>query len=83
MQTSATIATSTQIKTEAERIGFDLVGIAPAVTPTGLSQFQQWLERGHAGEMQYLDRRADAYEHPQHVLESVKSIIMLGINYRL
>ena len=64
---SATI--SIDIKTEANRIGFELVGIAPAVTPTGLHDFQQWLNRGYAGEMGYLPRRKDAYEHPRHVLD--------------
>ena len=37
------------IKTEARRLGFDLVGIAPAVTPTGFSMLQEWLRRGYAG----------------------------------
>ncbi len=32
--------------------------------------------------MQYLARRRDAYEHPRHVLKSVRSVVMLGMNYR-
>ena len=72
---------STNIKTEAIRIGFELVGIAPAVTPSGFHDFQQWLNRGYAGEMGYLPRRENAYEHPRHVLDGVKSIVMLGANY--
>ncbi|MCH7990579.1 MAG: tRNA epoxyqueuosine(34) reductase QueG, partial [Planctomycetes bacterium] len=74
-------ALSSTIKTEANRIGFELVGIAPAVTPTGFHDFQQWLDRGFAGEMGYLPRREDAYEHPRHVLDGVRSIVMLGANY--
>jgi len=31
--------------------------------------------------MQYLPRRAEAYEHPRHVLADVRSIVMLAINY--
>ncbi|MCH7687588.1 MAG: tRNA epoxyqueuosine(34) reductase QueG [Planctomycetes bacterium] len=76
-----TATISTDIKTEAQRIGFELVGIAPAVTPSGFHDFQQWLNRGYAGEMDYLPRREDAYEHPRHVLDGVKSIVMLGANY--
>ena len=72
---------SSDIKTEANRIGFELVGIAPAVTATGFHDFQRWLNRGFAGEMGYLPRREDAYEHPRHVLDGVKSIVMLGANY--
>lgn len=72
---------STAIKTEAQRLGFDLVGIAPAVTPTGIHEFFDWLERGYAGEMTYLELREEAYEHPRHVLDGAKSVVMLGINY--
>ena len=76
-----TATISTDIKAEAQRIGFELVGIAPAVTPSGFHDFQQWLNRGYAGEMGYLPRREDAYEHPRHILDGVQSIVMLGANY--
>ncbi len=66
----------------AERLGFDLVGIAPAVRPDGFDHLQDWLKNGFAGEMSYMERRRDTYEHPHHVLESVCSVIMLGMNYR-
>ncbi len=69
------------LKTEALRLGFELAGIAPAVTPTGLHEFLDWLERGHAGEMHYIERREEAYAHPRNVLEGVRSVVMLGINY--
>jgi epoxyqueuosine reductase len=70
------------IKAEARRLGFELAGIAPAVTPTGIHEFLDWLEQGYAGEMKYLERREEAYEHPRHVLDGVRSVIMLGMNYR-
>ncbi|MGQ0637117.1 MAG: tRNA epoxyqueuosine(34) reductase QueG [Planctomycetaceae bacterium] len=69
------------LKREARRLGFDLVGIAPAVTPIGLHEFLHWLEQGHAGEMTYLSRRQAAYAHPRHVLDGVRSVVMLGMNY--
>jgi len=72
---------SPAIKAEAQQLGFELVGIAPAVTPTGIHDFLDWLERGYAGEMTYLERREEAYEHPRHVLDGAKSVVMLGINY--
>ncbi len=72
---------STAIKTEARRLGFELVGIAPAVTPTGIHEFLDWLDHGYAGQMTYLERREQAYEHPRHVLDGAKSVVMLGINY--
>lgn len=73
---------SASIKAEAVRLGFDLAGIAPAVTPAGISDFAQWLAAGYAGTMEYLPRREAAYKHPQSVLDGVRSVIMLGLNYR-
>jgi epoxyqueuosine reductase len=72
---------TTALKHEARRIGFDLVGIAPAVAPDGFHAFQQWLREDRAGEMAYLPDRETAYEHPRHVLESVRSVVMLAANY--
>ncbi|MBS0265591.1 MAG: tRNA epoxyqueuosine(34) reductase QueG [Planctomycetes bacterium] len=69
------------IKTAAQELGWDLVGIAPAVTPEGLHRFLDWLERDYAGEMHYMSRRAEAYSHPKHVLAGVRSVVMLGMHY--
>jgi epoxyqueuosine reductase len=74
-------ALTVDLKAEARRLGFDLVGIAPAVTPDGIHEFLDWLQRGCAGQMQYLERREAAYHHPRHVLDGVRSVVMLGINY--
>ncbi len=70
------------IKAEARRLGFDLAGIAPAVSPSGFSALTEWIAQGFAGEMHYLPSREAAYEHPRHVLEGVKSLIVLGTIYR-
>jgi len=43
---------------------------------------RRWLERGFAGEMEYIPRREAAYEHPRGVLPPVRSVIMLAMNYR-
>ncbi len=69
------------LKAEATRLGFTLTGIASAVAPTGFSRFQEWLDAGYAGQMHYLESRREAYRHPRHVLEGVKSVVMLAMNY--
>lgn len=69
------------LKEEAARLGFDPVGIAPAVKPDGFHQLHHWLQHGYAGQMVYLEKREEAYEHPRHILAEVRSIIMLGLNY--
>jgi epoxyqueuosine reductase len=70
------------IKNAAKELGFATIGICPAATPTGLTRFKAWLERGFDGEMTYLRRRSSAYEHPRHVLDHVRSLIVLTLPYR-
>jgi len=70
------------LKNEARRLGFALVGVCPAIAPTGVTHLHEWLQRGYAGEMDYLANRQQAYEHPRHVLGGVRSVMMLGLPYR-
>ncbi len=70
------------LKEEARRLGFDLAGACPACAPPRMEQFRRWLAAGYAGRMRYLGDRAEAYEHPRHVLGGVRSILMLAMNYR-
>ena len=70
-----------RLKHEARRLGFELAGACPAVAPPGIDRFRRWLDSEYAGEMHYLSDRAEAYQHPRHVLEGVRSILMLGVNY--
>lgn len=72
---------SKAIKSAANTIGFDWCGICAAVRPPGFNQFEAWLDSGFHGQMEYLERRREAYQHPRHVLEGAKSIVMLAINY--
>ncbi|MCG8450638.1 MAG: tRNA epoxyqueuosine(34) reductase QueG [Pirellulales bacterium] len=69
------------MKRRARELGFQLCGIVPAVAPPGVDKFNQWLAAGYAGKMQYLGDRREAYRHPENVLEGVRSIVMLGMNY--
>ncbi|MCA9223544.1 MAG: epoxyqueuosine reductase, partial [Planctomycetales bacterium] len=66
---------TSQLKARAGELGFTLSGSCPAVEPTGISRFREWLERGYAGQMQYLPDRAAAYEHPRSVLDGVRSLL--------
>jgi len=70
------------LKTEARRLGFDRCGVCAAVAPESLERFRRWLAAGYAGEMDYLADRAEAYGHPRHVLDGVRSMVMLAMNYR-
>ena len=71
-----------ELKREARRLGFVLGGATPAVTPEGIDRFYQWLAAGYGGSMHYLADRAEAYRHPRHVLEGVRSLLVLAYPYR-
>lgn len=64
---------------QARELGFDLCGVAPAEAFPELAQVPAWLERGHAGEMNYLrdERRVD----PRLALDSARSLIVVALNY--
>jgi epoxyqueuosine reductase len=70
------------LKQEAVRLGFSLAGVAPAVTPAGAARLDEWLSAGYAGQMHYLADRREAYEHPRHVLDGARSVVMLATDYR-
>jgi epoxyqueuosine reductase len=75
-------ALTSALKHQARRLGFALAGACPAVTPGGIHHFQAWIEAGYAGEMTYLVERRGTYEHPRHVLDGVRSLLMLALPYR-
>jgi epoxyqueuosine reductase len=70
-----------RLKAEAHRQGFSLSGIVPATEADGFSRFEHWLEQGYAGEMEYLHQQKASRRHPSAVLEGVKSVLMLGMEY--
>ncbi len=70
-----------RLRSEAARLGFDAVGIAPAVAPGGHADFLRWLEAGHAAGMDYLRRQEPARAHPDAVLEGVRSVVMVSLVY--
>jgi epoxyqueuosine reductase len=70
------------VKRIARECGFELAGIASATAAADFDRYQQWLERGFAGEMRYLtDRRAGIRRDPRELLASAKSVICVGKLY--
>ena len=72
---------SRRVKEMARENGFDLVGISPVVPPPHGDSFAEWLRRGFAGEMEYLERGANKRLHPGHFLPWAKSIVSVALNY--
>lgn len=70
------------IKERAAAIGFSSVGVAPAVAAAGTKHLDEWLAAGYGGTMAWLADRRDAYDHPRSVLDGVRSLVMLTVDYR-
>ncbi len=70
------------LQQSAYELGFARAGVCAAVTPTGFDRLREWLHNGYAGQMHFLAKREAAYEHPRHVLEGVRSLLVLAMNYR-
>jgi epoxyqueuosine reductase len=71
----------TRLKARAAELSFTLSGIAPATEADGFPRYQHWLDRGFAGEMDYLHRLGPPRRHPSSILESARSVVMLGLEY--
>jgi epoxyqueuosine reductase len=78
-----------QIGALAQKAGFSSAGIAP-IPPPGeeppeLSNFEPWIERGYAGEMEYLKRRDEANRLLRSSLRVAvpwaRSVIVCAANY--
>ena len=60
-------------------LGLDAVGFASAL-PTARTRFlREWLDRGYAGEMSYLERRAEERMDPRRVLATAKSLVVAAL----
>lgn len=73
--------TSASIKQQALALGFDLCGVAAAGEFPELQFLREWLDRGYAGEMVYLERGAERRRDVRHVLPSARSVIVAAMVY--
>jgi epoxyqueuosine reductase len=74
-----TAADTKWITERAREIGFGLCGVVRAQSCPELRQYEEWLGRGYAGEMEYLEdpRR----RNPLLAMEDLRSMIVCGLNY--
>ena len=82
MVTSTSIAEITaQIHEWAKELQLDLCGITPAIQPPGYHPLLEWMTNGYCADMDWMQRRKDAYAHPDGVLPDTRSVIAIGLNY--
>lgn len=70
-----------QLEQRARELGFERVGVAAATAADGFDRFAEWLDRGYAGEMDYLNRHREARRDPTSVLPEVRSVVMVAMSY--
>ena len=70
------------VKHLARELTFDLVGITRLVPSRQAKHYRQWLAKGHAGEMVYLQRNRKFRENPALLLDGAVSAICVALNYR-
>ena len=75
------ISLSTQIKEEAQRLGFALAGISPVELPPHEESFAQWLRKGLGGELGYLKRTEELRRDPRKLVPWAASVVSVGMNY--
>jgi len=71
------------IKQQARRLGFDLVGIAPADPSRYREYLRRWLDDGQAGTMQYLHNRFEERTDPAVYFPGTQSIICVAMNHHI
>jgi epoxyqueuosine reductase len=72
---------SAAVKTRALEVGFDLAGIAAAMPHPRLSRLADWIDRGRAGDMRYLDKSRDERLDPRRVLPTARSVVSVAAIY--
>src|SRR5882762_9580677 len=78
-------AAGNEVKTRlvqfARELGFDSCRVAACSTPAHADEFDDWLDEGSHGEMEYMARATEKRREPHKVLHDAKSIIVLALNY--
>ena len=71
------------IKAEANRLGFQLVGVTTPTPPPHYDVYTAWLNAGRYGEMNYLasERSRQRRAAPLRILPECQSVLMLGVRY--
>lgn len=75
------VSLTKSIKEKALEIGFDLAGISPAGSFPENQFYKEWLAKGFAGEMKYMEREPEKRENIKKIFPEAKSVISCGLNY--
>ena len=73
--------TAAAVKQQSAQLGFDLCGIAPAANFPELTFLSEWIARGYAGEMDYMEKSAPVRADIRNFLPAARSVIVMGTVY--
>lgn len=73
-----------RVKAKAVELGFNLVGLTPAVPSPHLDAYLKWIEAGYHGSMGYMARpdRVARRRDLNVILPGARSLILVGLDYR-
>ena len=77
------LLTSLQVKQKAIELGFDLCGIAPVEDFSELSFLSTWINRGYAGEMDWMARSVSRRSDVRKILPGATSVISTATIYNV
>jgi epoxyqueuosine reductase len=70
-----------KLKAKALELGFELSGATPAAPSADYPYFLEWLQKGYAGEMGYLERRKAERGRPDAVLPGARFLFCVALSY--
>jgi epoxyqueuosine reductase len=70
-----------RIKAQAYGLGFDLVGVTSLGPADTAPEFDEWLARGYAGDMAYLERGAEKRRDTRRPVAGVRSAVVVALDY--
>ena len=79
--TKATQSLSLRVKEEAQRLGFELVGISPVKPLAHEESFAEWLHKELHGELGYMKRTENLRRDPRRLVPWARSVVSVGMNY--
>jgi epoxyqueuosine reductase len=72
---------SSEVKDRARALGFDLCGIAPVDDHPELTFLNEWLRRGYAGTMTWMNRTRNVRADVRNIVPGARSVIVTGTLY--